>query len=472
MLMVCPYCASNNIITIKGAGFCVNCGHSLAKLPDGSAPAASSLPIKVAKFAKAMAAPAPTPKIQIKSRHQVTSQSAAVAQAAPRSRRVLDLSAPRPTKAAKVAPAPPKTRHPAKPVEAVHPPAGKSADPVHHEHPHQRSAVKPLHRSHIISASTLASGLLAAAIVIKSYLVVHTSRAASLGGFMHYLATRSTHTKLVLAALLPPVVVAALSVIALWLWLRASAIYAASRLHDHRPVNHSAANRVGLNVLGGLMSLAATGSVVAAIWSVALAAAIKSLGTLSLGNWQLAAIGVATSFAMVLIGLWLVAALTLAGYVLVLSGRSFFRSIGDGLRLASRDYVNNAATALGLGLTLVILVTVITTSFVGLSRASRQLQPWVIASLGGLLAAGLMGWFSQFALNHWVRRYRLSTGRVFGPKQPTLYLAGRQPRPNSRLGLTLVALWWLAIAGGGGWLLWHYRVDPTSLLNRLAANIY
>lgn len=491
MLMVCPYCASTNIITIKGQGFCVNCGHAVPKPGQTETAAAKSLP-KIATIshfgdkarvklpeqrakaipvtARVAVKPKSAPK-QVKSISDITRQR-------PKPRLKLAAIAPAavaPVVVVKPLPAPMTPAKPfVSPVLPVHDPnhvirAAKTKR-LHHQ---VKSDKKPRnHKTRIVLASNLLSAVLAGGFAVAVYLVIHKSAVATPGELFHFLATRSLHTRRLLGASLPAGAVAMGGAALAWLWLRASAIFASSKISDGRPVSARVARRSGFNSLGALSALIGVALVLVIAWTTGLIMAIRLISHLSLGNNQLAAIGVAVSFVMVLVGLWFAAILATCAYMVVLSGQKLSKCLGQSIKLASRNYAYTAGTALWLGLCLGAIGVAATAVFIILSLTRFGLPLWVIASASGVIVAIKIFWFSHYSLGHWSKRYRRSTQLSYGESKLALYWAGRHARPISKAGVSLSIIWWLVVAIGGSLLLWHAKVDPTNLFNKLSADIY
>lgn len=552
--MVCAYCASNNIVTIQGQGFCVNCGKAqsaagpvkvagvtikpafakLASQPlggalkleprlDQSAPPKSATPtiVKNSPTTERSVSITTSPAI---SRHKSSRSSEAVTTEKPAITRARSIAKPvsetklvastqtapkhhlsdlrrsTPTKAASAGSKPaalvavaiksaapaqkpplPSTVSARGPASSVAPSqdAAKARRPSKRRNKAGRKTdrkaqpkSRPIKSPPIVTTNALFSGLLAAGIAAGLYLMIHTSRAASLGGYLHYLAGRGLHLKLMLAALTPAAVVALGLVLALWLWQRASTIYTLSRAYDHRPIDRKAAYQAGFNAGGALSLLTGLGLLVGVTWLAVVVLVIRSISGLPLAYWLVSALGVVASFALVLVGLWLLTVLTLGAYLVVLSGQKLTRSLRQAVTIATREYAYAAGTALGLILLASIALAVTAASFVALSGGGLHLAPTAVALGGALVAGALFGWLASFSIKHWTRRYRQSTADVFGSHKLALYRAGRSPQPISRTGIVITLAWWLGLAAGAGLLLWHWQVDPTGLLAKLAAVIY
>ena len=372
-------------------------------------------------------------------------------------------------KAAVMAPVKPASPKPA--VAAALPVHGpdhlpKVAKSKHHK---VRAETKP--KASVVKLSHITAGVLTGGLAAASFELIHKSQAASLGGWFHFLATRSLHTRLLSAAVAPAVIVGLASLVALWLWLRGSAIFAGSKVKDARPIPANLARRAGLNALASLSLLAGLSVVLLVAWSVGLILAIKYIGHLSFSYWQLASLGVTTSFIMVLIGLWIAAIITTAGYMVVLSGQKLMRSLSQAAKLASANYAYTAGTALWMMMCLAAAATISTASFIALSIHRLNLPLWLVVVGGSLITALLAAWLSAYSLKHWLNRYRQDSEATF-KDSVSLYWAGRRPKPVSKVGVSLSVAWWLAVAIVGSLIIWHFKLDPTNLFNKLSADIY
>lgn len=506
--MVCPYCASSNIITIQGQGYCVNCGHSLdinaaktkALKPSGKTESKQTLKPII------QAATKPTIKIEASSKSSVKP----VAKLAPtisKHSTTNNLSEPvkKPTSAPATGPLHMNDLSPAKPKSTTKPlkpaitaatvaikpmvaptPKAKLPEPkpksprvkrstkrrLAADQRQQSRPPKPSRRAASAFSYSFFSGLVASALASISYLTIRASHASSMGNFFHILATSGAHAKIMGAALAPIVFVILAGLGIVWLWLGASTGYASSKRYDNRPIGASVAYRAGFNATADVVGFTFLGLLSGLVWLSVLVLAIKYLGHLSLVYWQLAALGVAASFVLVLVGLWLLAGFTLATYIAVLSGQSFGKSLAQGFTLAHKDYAYAAGTGLGLVIILGTIKIVTVFAYVGFDHLLPRAPSWLIAMLGAVVIGLLIGWYVELALEHWLRRYRIAAIRVFGQDKSALYLAGRHPRPMKPKAVAIVVVWWLGVAIASAWILWHFQVNPTSLLNKLALNIY
>lgn len=424
--MVCKYCASSKIKLVRGHPVCTVCKRTLDNRPKG-----------------ALLAGAPRTTADIHPNKRATKPSL-------RPQPIAAKSAAIETKATGVR---------SKPV--VQPSRRQST---------QRG--RPAPRSATILASSLTGGFSAGLVSLMIFTALHISHATSPGGFFHFLATRSSHTKTLLVVLVPAALLALSFIVLLWLWRQATAGYAASRFYDHRPITPRQARTAGANALGSLAALSFVSMVISGLWLAGLILAIKATSTLSLVYWQVAAIGIGVCFVMVLVGLWIVAVEHLSALAVVLGGEGYWRALATGFRLTSKRYVAVAAKTLWLTLYLGVAVGLSLATFLGLSMSRFGLSTWVRALIGSATTVVIFSLLNWYHMRQWLWCYRNSISQVETGTKAARLLIGRSPTKINRLGAILSLGWWLLVAGISSWLIWHYRVDPSSIFNRLAATIY
>ncbi|HSX15079.1 MAG TPA: hypothetical protein VLE72_04245 [Candidatus Saccharimonadales bacterium] len=472
--MVCPYCASTNIVTIKGQSFCVNCGHPQPTVkPAGADEAQAAVDLQLKKVLVKPASQTQSPTI-------VTG---------PKSARVMSdiKSPPKPT------PKPEKPPTPAKVIATPHhhkkdlAPKDEAETKVKAEsksksHPKATAVhsttklreAKRIHGSIVVTTSNLAIGLVLALKASSLLLLVHQSHSATPGTFLAYLAGLSPRAKYLIVSYSPATLIALFGLFITLLWLRTSAIVATSRLYDHRPISHRLALKMGWNALGSVLIvvLAAIGAM--ALWLGSLAGVIYYLSHWSLNSNIISGLGVAASFVWVLWGLYLSAALIMTAYLIILSAQSLRSAFAIGLGLARRCYVTLAASLIWLSfITLAVfasvgVVVLVLHDWLKLGHHPYYLQVMVLFGLSWLASFWLLG----LILDHWVKQYRNVTYIAFGDAETAAFRAGRKPKPIHPWGIAITITWWLIVAAGASWALWRLRVDPTPLLVRLSNTIY
>ncbi len=534
--MVCPFCASTNIASIKGQSFCVNCGRQIAKTKTGGkgkslAAAQAAVDIEVKKILKPADKITAKPAVKTSETIKASTKSPMVSRFSTGSKssdvrvnvqtktepkvvaqttKSVDIMKPKPAPAG-----PAKSTVMTKPtISDIKRPTPKARTEPVKEKPkqkpkHRRKArrkakkaaaaaamttaarpatvagpkAEPAHAHETAvslgSSSVIRTGNLVAALVLTSLLtakvvLLHISQASTPGGFFRYLSTVSSSVKHWAIVLSPAYVLLVMTLALIIIWMRAASIFATAKMYDHRKISPGVAYRAGWNSLASLLVLSLLQWLVAGLWLTGVVTAIKGLSGLSLADTQTTLIGVGLSFAMVLIGLYLAVGIIMARYLIILSGQSFARSLGQAFTLTHRRFVTLATSVLGLALGLAGMTAAVGTVLTLVARWIHQQQAsiWILVGLSLALVFALSWWFWRWSLGVLMRLYRTSTRLVFGDHQTVNYHGGRRPGPISAWGVVISVSWWLLVTSAACYGLWRWRFDPTPLLKHLATTIY